>query len=249
MEFYKMGIIKTHYSSENPYQSGLTRRNALKWMGALSLGAAVPAISGCKTSTSSVSKGNWPQLKLSPITASGYGKDPILLAPKALYWPKTLTSEQLTLVAVISDVIVPREGAIPSATQVKVPDVIDEWVSAPYERQQADRIEILNLLAWFDDESARRFNRLFVDISAAQQLKIIDDIAFKKAKLGDEFIHAANAFARLRQLVLAAFFCSPEGTKDIGYLGNRPIAGDYPGPTEEAMDHLDQVLDELGLSL
>lgn len=242
-----MGIIKTHYSSDKPYQSGLTRRDALKWMGALSLGAAVPAISGCKTT--SATAGNWPQLKLPPITAKGYGKDPILLTPNQQFWPLSLTTAQLTLVAVVSDIIVPSEGAIPSATQVKVPDVIDEWVSAPYERQQADRIEILNLLAWLDDESARRFNRLFVDISAVQQLIIIDDIAFKKAKLGDEFIHAANAFARLRQLVLAAFFCSPEGTKDIGYLGNRPIAGDYPGPTEEAMEHLDQVLNELGLSL
>ncbi|WP_042150436.1 MULTISPECIES: gluconate 2-dehydrogenase subunit 3 family protein [unclassified Pseudoalteromonas] len=244
-----MNILKTNYSSENPYQSGLTRRDALKWMGALSLGAALPAISGSKTTIATKSKGNWPQLKLPAITAKGYGKDPILLTPNQQFWPLSLTTAQLTLVAVISDIIVPSEGVVPSATQVKVPDVIDEWVSAPYERQQADRIEILNLLAWFDDESARRFNRLFVDISAAKQLMIIDDIAFKKAKLVDEFIHAANAFSRLRQLVLAAFFCSPEGTKDIGYLGNRPVAGDYPGPTKEAMNHLDQILDELGLSL
>jgi hypothetical protein len=48
--------------------------------------------------------------------------------------------------------------------------------------------------------------------------------------------------------VLAAFFCTPEGCKDIGYLGNVPIAGDYPGPSDEAKAHLDQVLAELGLS-
>ncbi|NRA79786.1 MAG: gluconate 2-dehydrogenase subunit 3 family protein, partial [Pseudoalteromonas sp.] len=51
-----------------------------------------------------------------------------------------------------------------------------------------------------------------------------------------------------KELVLAAFFCTPEGCKDIGYLGNVPIAGDYPGPSDEAKAHLDQVLAELGLS-
>ena len=36
--------------------------------------------------------------------------------------------------------------------------------------------------------------------------------------------------------------------EDIGYLGNVAIAGDYPGPTPEAYQHLDKVLAELGLS-
>lgn len=44
-------------------------------------------------------------------------------------------------------------------------------------------------------------------------------------------------------------FCSPEGVKDMGYLGNVPIVADYPGPTDEAMVHLDKVLDPLGLTL
>jgi len=58
-----------------------------------------------------------------------------------------------------------------------------------------------------------------------------------------------KAFSVLRNLVLAAFFSTPEGTKDIGYLGNVPIPGDYPGPTSEAMAHLAIELKKLGLSL
>src|SRR5690606_40979560 len=58
----------------------------------------------------------------------------------------------------------------------------------------------------------------------------------------------ARAFARLRELVLAAYFCTPEGMEDIGYLGNVAIAGDYPGPTPDAYRHLEMVLSELGLS-
>ena len=63
-----------------------------------------------------------------------------------------------------------------------------------------------------------------------------------------QFQRIGKAFLRFKELVLAAFFCTPEGCKDIGYLGNVPIAGDYPGPSDEAKAHLDQVLVDLGLS-
>jgi hypothetical protein len=58
----------------------------------------------------------------------------------------------------------------------------------------------------------------------------------------------AGVFDGLRRLVMTAYFSSPEGTTDIGYQGNIAIAGDYPGPTPEAMEHLDAVLQELGLA-
>jgi hypothetical protein len=246
-----MADKKNKYSSSKPYQSSLTRRGALKWLGAISTAAAFPALIGCQSSSKKLntSKGHWPNLSLSPVSANGYGKDPnLIIAPKNV-WPRILTTEQLTLVAVLADIIVPREGNVPSASEVKVPDVVDEWVSAPYSRQQADKEYILNILTWLDDESILRFNALFIDVSPAKQLMIVDDIAYNKADLSAEFAKPMLAFARIRRLVLAAFFCSPEGTKDIGYLGNVPIAGDYPGPTDEAIQHLNQVLDNLGLSL
>jgi len=79
-------------------------------------------------------------------------------------------------------------------------------------------------------------------------LQIIDDIAYRHTDLAPQFQKIADAFARFRGRVLAAFFCTPQGTKDLGYLGNVAIAGDYPGPTDEAMAHLDKVLNDLGLT-
>ena len=58
----------------------------------------------------------------------------------------------------------------------------------------------------------------------------------------------AAVFNRLRSLVLAAYFCSEAGSREIGYQGNIAISGDYPGPTEKAKAHHDGILDELGLS-
>ena len=241
------------------YQSTLTRRESLKWLSVLSVSAVIPTLSGCEpvnnesvtkvADTVSRVKGHWPKLTLSPISAKGYGKDPDLIIPPKSPWPKTLTSEQLTLVAVLADIIVPREGDVPSAREVSVPDVIDEWVSAPYKKQQNDRDIILHGITWINDEAKLRFNQNFVELTEQNQFTIIDDIAYQNATLAEEYHQPAKAFSRLRKLVLAAFFCTPEGTKDLGYQGNVAIAGDYPGPSDEAMEHLNIVLDQLGLTL
>ena len=232
------------------YISGMTRRESLKWMGLLAAGSAVSLTAGCSKviEGESSSAGHWPDLDIAPVTAEGYGTDPNMVMPPESPWPLTLTEAQLTLVAVLADFIVPREGNHPSATDVQVPSVIDEWVSAPYHGQQKDRVTILHALAWIDDESALRFNQSFLQLSTKQQREILDDIAYFNEQTSEQFKRIGKAFLRFKDLVLGAYFCTPEGCKDIGYLGNVPIAGDYPGPTPEAKAHLDGVLAELGLS-
>lgn len=236
------------------YANRLTRRESLKLLAALAASAMLPALPACaSTSTQDAAgavadDGHWPELELQPVTASGYGKDPDLMTPPEAPWPLTLTPAQLSLLALLSDIIVPAEGRSPSASAVQVPTVIDEWVSAPYPDQQRDRLTVLSALAWLDDEAALRFSQPFAALGAAQQLAIIDDVAYDNAQTPRQFQRMAGAFARLRNMVLAAYFCTPEGMEDIGYLGNVAIAGDYPGPTPEAYRHLETVLAELGLS-
>lgn len=242
------------------YQSGMTRRDSLKLMMALAASAFLPAaltacdsaaVSDSKAAGSGIAKAtteHWPELKLAPITAKGYGKDPNLIMPPESPWPLTLTQAQLTLVAVLSDILVPREGSVPSASEVHVPAVVDEWVSAPYERQQQDRLTILSTLAWIDDEAQMRFDKTFVALDKQQKISIMDNIAYDNAETPPQFKRIAAAFSRFRGLVLAAFFCTPEGTKDIGYVGNVPIGGDYPGPSKEAYEHLDKILADLELT-
>jgi Gluconate 2-dehydrogenase subunit 3 len=235
---------------EKPAQNGLTRRQSLKWLGVLSAGLTLPLISGCETVAISAAKlaGNWPDLKLEPITGEGYGTDPNLVTPPTSPWPLTMTVEQRELVSALADILVPREGEHPSASEVDVTDAIDEWVSAPYPSFQSDRVEILSGLVWLDEESARRFNRRFVEASAQQQREIIDDIAYEKAESQLQYAYIARVFDGIRSLVVIAYFSSPGGTRDIGYQGNVPIAGDYPGPSADAMAHLDGVLQGLGLA-
>lgn len=233
------------------YMPKMTRRDSLKWLGLLTASAAAPGLVACSSEPkipAGTTAGHWPELKLSPIDAVGYGKDPNLIMPPASPWPRTLTQQQLNQVAKLGDILVPNDGTYPAATEVGVPDVVDEWVSAPYGWQQRDRETILHLLQWLDDESQLRFKKSFNKLDDASQMAIIDDIAFRNKEVPEQFKRPADAFARFRSLVLAAYFCSPQGTKEIGYMGNVAIAGDYPGPSDEALAHINGVLEDLGLS-
>lgn len=242
-------VISKESSGEHS-RSGLTRRQTLKWLGVLSATMTVPVISGCESIAISSAKitGKWPDLNLEPITGEGYGKDPNLITPPTSPWPLTLTDDQRNILALVCDILIPREGDVPSASEVNVPDVIDEWVSAPYPSNQADRKEIIPALVWFDEEAQRRFGKGFVAATPEQRLNIIDDIAYEEAESNLRYIYIAKVFDGLRTLITIAFFASPEGTKDLGYIGNIPIAGDYPGPSDEALDHLNGVLSDLGLA-
>jgi Gluconate 2-dehydrogenase subunit 3 len=227
---------------------GISRRESLKWLGLMLAGnlvATVPARAYAPTVGDSGGTGHWPALKLPALKASGYGQDPDLMTLETGPWPKTLSAADLAIVSILAGILVPREGSVPSAAELEVQHVVDEWISAPYEAQQQDRLPILSLLRWLDDESAMRFDRNFAGIDDAQRLAIVDDIAWLDA--ATEFKRPADAFHRLRSIIVSAFFCTPEGSKDLGYLGGVAIAGDYPGPSKEALEHLRQALKSLEL--
>lgn len=233
------------------YNHKMTRRESLKRMGSMTSvvmigGIAVACEAPEPKATAVDASSHWPDLDFAAISENGYGTDPNMISPTAP-WPRTLSAAQLDQVAVLSDIICPRDERGPSATEVGVPDVIDEWVSAPYSSQHRDRVQILNGLQWLDEEAGRRFGSPFVAASDAQQIVIIEDIAYRDRRDIPEFEHAVQFFARLRRLVFGGYFTSPEGVADIGYIGNVPIAGDYPGPTDEAMAHLNQVIADLDM--
>lgn len=237
-------------SNPNNSSHGLTRRQSLKLFGIMLASAAMPALSGCATSEGKVSAAasDWPTLTIEPISVAGYGQDPNLIMPPPSPWPKTLTQEQIALVSRLTDILVPANNGQPGALQIGAVDVIDEWVSAPYAQQQRDRDIILRLLIWLDEESVRRFDQPFLAVNESEQFALLDDIAYDRNNIEQRLQQPAAVFNRLRSLVLAAYFCSEAGSREIGYRGNVAISGDYPGPTEEAKAHLDGILDELGLS-
>ncbi|MFO1436840.1 MAG: gluconate 2-dehydrogenase subunit 3 family protein [Verrucomicrobiaceae bacterium] len=171
------------------------------------------------------------------ITAKGYGPDPSMVkiyAPGDV-WPLTLTEPHRRTTHALCDLILPADDTSPSACAVGVPDFIDEWISSPYPAQAGDRRTILDGLKWIDEESKRRFNKLFADLTLEQQTAICDAIASLKPK--PELKRAATFFKRFRDLAAGGYYTTPEGAKAMGYTGNMP-SGTFEGPPVEALKHV-----------
>lgn len=170
--------------------------------------------------------------------AAGYGTDPDLMKyyePGAL-WPLSFSKEQRVAVAALCDVILPADDKSPSASSVGVVDFIDEWISAPYPEQQGDRKQILDGLSWLDQEARKRFGKVFAEMSLAQQGRICDDIC-DGASAKSKFKAAAQFFSKFRNLAAGGFYTTPEGWKDLQYIGNVPLTK-FEGPTPEVLAYL-----------
>ncbi len=219
----------------------VSRRVTLAWVAAAS---ASPWTVVAAEPAQAQQIGLWKEVQLTPITAPGYGQDPNLVKP-ATPWPLTLTQDQRAMLRIAADLMLPADAHSPSGAALHIDAFIDEWVSAPYQQQQLDRVIILSGLAWLDAESSARFGQTFAQASDDQRRAIFDSIAFR-ARVQPGYERPAFFFVRLRGLMLGGFYSLPEGMADIGYVGNAPVPV-YPGPTPEAMAHLDAALAKLDI--
>jgi len=224
-----------------------TRRRTLQWMFAGL--AAVPALPQIAMAADGVTgaldpKIAWPNLEL-PVNASvGYGTDPNLMEP-SVPWTLILNTRQKAVLNLIGDIVLPRAGEDPGAGELMIADFIDEWVSSPYEGQAWDRGLILNLLAWLDLQGRSLAGRDFLDAGKPTQDLVVAELM--RDPVPQHLFQASSAFHRLRGLIVGGYCTTPEGKAAIGYQGNTPVIGEWPGPTDEAMAHLRTLLKDLKL--
>lgn len=204
----------------------MERREAIKWMMAAATSAALLGSSGIGAESASAPSGK------------GYGSDPDLLKDykPGDVWPLTMNATQRQNAAALCDVIIPADAKGPAASAVRVHDFIDEWISAPYPGHDEDRKLILEGLAWIDTAAQKRFGGDFVNLGVRQKHAICDDICFlPRAK--PEFQQAARFFKRYRDLTAGGYYTTPEGMKDLGYVGNVALEK-FEGPTPEVLKKL-----------
>ena len=202
----------------------MDRRTTIKWM--LSAAAALQSLR--------LQAGDAAARDVAANQA-GYGTDPDLMKEwkPGGPWPLTLSANARQTTAALCDLIIPADAGAPAASTVGVVDFIDEWISAPYPQQRADREVILPGLLWIEAESQKRFGKAFPALNEAQQSAIADDIC-SPAKVKPEFAGASKFFAKFRDLTAGGFYTTPLGMKDIGYTGN--VALDrFDGPPLEAL--------------
>jgi len=217
----------------------MDRRLAIKWMLTASASLAVAAhLHGAAPGPASATLGEGSGEGGGGGEARGYGRDPSMVKTYAVgeLWPLTFNSAQRRTVVSLCDVMIPADETSPSASSVGVPDFIDEWVSAPYPAQKADRPIILKGLAWIETEAQGRFGKEFSGLNPDQQTAICDDIC-DPAHAKPAHASAVRFFKRYRDLTAGGYYTTAAGMKAIGYMGNIPLQG-FDGPPSEALRHV-----------
>lgn len=140
-------------------------------------------------------------------------------AAQGVYKPKGLNAHEYKTLAVLADYIVPAEGGSGSATEAGAPEWIDLMAS--------ENPELLAIytggIAWLDHAMQLRNAPNFVDAAPAQQTAILDLIAYRKNE-SPELGPGIKFFEWARKMVVDAYYTSPIGIKDLGYMGNTALA-------------------------
>ena len=130
---------------------------------------------------------------------------------------KFFTDHEMATMAVLADIIIPRDEVSGSATDAKVPDFIEFMVKDKPELQTPMR----GGLRWLDLQMVKQYNKPFKEATAQQQIAMVDQIAYpKKAK--PEMKQGVSFFNLMRNLAASGFYTSEIGIKDMGYAGNKP---------------------------
>jgi gluconate 2-dehydrogenase gamma chain len=127
------------------------------------------------------------------------------------------TKEEMATIAVLADIIIPKDAVSGSATDAGVPAFIEFIVKDMPQHQTPMR----GGLRWLDVESLKRFEKSFVALTPEQRIQIVDDIAYpNKVKPGMK--QGGSFFNLMRNLTATGFYTSEMGVKDVGYKGNIP---------------------------
>jgi len=153
---------------------------------------------------------------------------------RILAMPKFFTDHEMATIAILSDIIIPKDEVSGSATDAKVPEFIEFIVKDMPHHQTPLR----GGLRWLDMQCLNKYNNAFKDCTQQQQIELVDQIAYpQKAK--PEMAQGVSFFNKMRDMVATGFYTSQIGVKDIGYIGN--VATQWNGVP-------DDVLKQYGLS-
>jgi hypothetical protein len=196
----------------------MDRRDTLKTLlvGGIA-GAAVITSVGCE-----------PDLKASASSEGAdekfYGRnEQELKRDKEIRAQEYLNVHELETIAVLCDIILPKTTTAVSATEAGVPDFVDFIVKDI----PSHKLPMRGGLAWLDSESYRRFDKQFQYCSPANQIAIIDDIAYPDPEGKSPELQAGRKFFSLmRNLTVTGYYTSKLGIKDLGYQGNMPNVWD-----------------------
>jgi gluconate 2-dehydrogenase gamma chain len=154
---------------------------------------------------------------------------PVLPSSAASYSPKVLHADEMRLLSVLVDLIIPRTNT-PGANDAGVPVWIDEALSADV----ALRSRFRNGLDWLNAEARNQFQVPFTELSEHNQASLLTPLAREAAEIITELCFfdcpskepsnasdGARFFILLKDMTIDAYYASREGlVAELGYQGN-----------------------------
>ncbi|PIH00465.1 hypothetical protein CS542_04605 [Pedobacter sp. IW39] len=120
----------------------------------------------------------------------------------------------MATIAILSDIIIPKDGKSGSATDAKVPEFIEFIVKDIL----TIKYHAVRRIKWLDIQCLNRFQQTFKDASK-NRIEMVEDIAHPK-KLNLECSREPLFQPDERDLTASGFSLSTEmGVKDLGYVG------------------------------
>jgi hypothetical protein len=161
---------------------------------------------------------------------SSYGRTPEEAARDAKLMSETFfTPHEMATITVLCDIILPADANSVSASQTGVPAFI-EFIAKDMPNYQTP---LRGGMMWLDNQCTKRFGKQFVVCTAAEQIQVVDDIAYPE--LAKPAMRNGVAFFNtMRDLTMTGFYTSEAGVADLGYIGNQPNV--WSGVPQDVLD-------------
>ena len=210
----------------------MDRRKYLKTLAAGSVGAGL-LFQSCETDK--------PQETQSRPTPTIDRTPAELAREEKLRAEKFFNEHEMATIAILVDIIIPKDDKSGSATDAGVPDFIEFIVKDKPELQTP----VQGGLRWLDVQCMKRYEKAFVDCSNEQRIEMVDEIAFPELAK-PEMRQGVAFFNTMRDLTATGFFTSKIGIEDLGYVGNQP--NQWDGVPQDVLDQYGLKYDERTLA-
>jgi hypothetical protein len=147
---------------------------------------------------------------------------------KKLEKGKFFTEAEMATITVLVDIIIPKDDHSGSASQAGVP----AYIEFTAKDQPDNQVPLRGGLRWLDVQCLDQYGQPFVHCSTAQQIALIDQIAYPE-KADPAMQQGVAFFNRMRNLTASGFYTTEMGVNDLGYAGNHP--GKWDGVPEAVL--------------
>ena len=125
------------------------------------------------------------------------------------YVPKKFTRHNFLTLKTLGDIIIPGASDAGAAEFIDFLSTHNDELAAIFNGG----------FGWLDNYMQKTYGADFLNATSAQQTELLDKLAYEKNRT-PETAAGVHFWTWTRNMVVDAYYTSPAGVKDIGYMGN-----------------------------